>query len=63
MASIQTCPIGLGVPTKYFVARLDVALVPLEVLGDHADVGDREVKGSLSLNVPLPFGSLGMAPQ
>lgn len=53
---------GLGVPSKYFNVRLDFAVVPLTIVGSNADIEDRDQKASLSLNFPLPFGSLGDAP-
>jgi hypothetical protein len=61
--SILVFGCGLGVPSKYFDVRLDFAVFPLEILGSGADVNDRDQRASLSLNVPLPFGSSGVAPE
>jgi len=51
---------GLGLPTRYFTARVDLAVVPLEVLGSDVDIDDRDQKLSLFVDMPLPLGSEGV---
>jgi len=57
--SVLVVGAGLGLPTKYFTARIDLAVVPLEVLGSNVDINDRDQKVSLLVDMPLPLGSGG----
>jgi hypothetical protein len=60
--SVLVIGFGLGMPSEYFDVRIDFAVTPLEVLGSDIEINDRDQKASVSVNVPLPFGSNAKAP-